>query len=110
MNFCKTQTLQLSPVLSFQCERLTNTQTLDTYLSIPFVELLPKMYQAILTSSRNLGASHVGSSDFMWEDNHKVLTLQCAAGVYSFVPEVIGTACGTAYWSIHRKIYSITGA
>lgn len=103
MNFCKTRTIQLSPVLSFQCERLTNTQTLDIYLSIPLVELLQKMYQAILTSSMNLGVSwcYVESSVFMWEDNHKILTLQCAVDVSSFVPEVIGTDNGTAYWSAH---------
>lgn len=76
MNFCKTQTIQLSPVLSFQYETLTNTQTSSIYLSIPFGELLPKIYQAIVTSSENLGASYVGSSDFMWEDNHKIFTLQ----------------------------------
>lgn len=81
MNFCKTHAIQLSSVLSFQCETLTNTQTLDTYLSIPFVELLPKMYQAVLTSNGNLGASYVGNSDFMWEDSHKILTLQHAADV-----------------------------
>lgn len=79
MNFCKTHAIQLCPDLSFHCERLTNTQTLGIYLSIPFAELLQKMYQASFISSRNFGASYVGSSDIMWEDNHEILTFQCAA-------------------------------